>query len=71
MKGPSYGIKTYRCDGNDILAVINTVREARDYIITNRAPAYIEFVTYRISDHSTSDYSVLYRSQEEIDSWKS
>jgi 2-oxoisovalerate dehydrogenase E1 component alpha subunit len=30
----------------------------------------IEFITYRIGDHSTSDHSVLYRAQEEIDSWK-
>ena len=29
MKGPSYGIKSYRVDGNDVLAVINTVKEAR------------------------------------------
>lgn len=31
----------------------------------------IEFITYRVGDHSTSDHSVLYRDQAEIDSWKS
>lgn len=27
-------------------------------------------MTYRISDHSTSDHSVLYRHEEELESWK-
>jgi len=62
MRGPAYGIKSYRVDGNDVLAVISTVREARKYSVENKKPVYIEFMTYRISDHSTSDYSVLYRS---------
>lgn len=28
-------------------------------------------MTYRISDHSTSDNSLLYRNKDEIDLWKS
>mmetsp|Transcript_14391 Transcript_14391/g.12213 ORF Transcript_14391/g.12213 Transcript_14391/m.12213 type:complete len:118 (+) Transcript_14391:965-1318(+) len=28
-------------------------------------------MTYRIGDHSTSDHSVLYRDEGEIESWKS
>lgn len=63
-------MQTYRCDGNDIFACIHTVREARDYIIKNKKPAFIEFMTYRVGDHSTSDHSVLYRSEGEIKSWK-
>lgn len=66
VKGPAYGIQTYRCDGNDALAVVNVVREARKYIIENKKPAFIEFMSYRIGDHSTSDHSVLYRTEEEI-----
>jgi len=27
-------------------------------------------MTYRVGDHSTSDHSVLYRTEEEINSWK-
>lgn len=29
-------MKTYRVDGNDVIAVVNTVREARKYIVENR-----------------------------------
>ncbi|KAL4501516.1 hypothetical protein ABPG72_018567 [Tetrahymena utriculariae] len=70
-KSIGYGIKTYRVDGNDALAVYHTVKEARNYIVTNKAPAFIEFMTYRIGDHSTSDHSVMYRTEDEITSWKS
>ena len=31
----------------------------------------IEFITYRVGDHSTSDHSVLYRAEEELKEWKS
>ena len=27
-------------------------------------------MTYRVGDHSTSDHSILYRNQSEIDEWK-
>lgn len=70
-KSIGYGIKTYRVDGNDALAVYHTVKEARNYIVTNKAPAFVEFMTYRIGDHSTSDHSVMYRTEDEISSWKS
>jgi 2-oxoisovalerate dehydrogenase E1 component alpha subunit len=45
-------------------------KDAREYIVTNKAPAFIEFMTYRIGDHSTSDHSILYRSEDEIKFWK-
>ncbi|CAD8176016.1 unnamed protein product [Paramecium octaurelia] len=70
-KAPAYGMRTLKIDGNDLLAVYNGVKYAREEIIKNKEPFFIEFITYRIGDHSTSDHSVLYRSQEEIDSWKS
>lgn len=49
-------------DGNDVLAVFDAVRYARKWILENRRPFFIEAMTYRVSDHSTSDHSVLYRS---------
>jgi 2-oxoisovalerate dehydrogenase E1 component alpha subunit len=45
-------------------------KDAREYIVTNKVPAFIEFMTYRIGDHSTSDHSILYRSEDEIKFWK-
>ncbi|EGR28988.1 hypothetical protein IMG5_165320 [Ichthyophthirius multifiliis] len=69
-KSIGYGVQTYRVDGNDAMAVYHVVKQAREYIVKNQKPAFIEFMTYRIGDHSTSDYSVLYRSEEEINFYK-
>lgn len=33
-------------------------------------PYFIEFMTYRMGDHSTSDNSALYRSDDERKWWK-
>jgi 2-oxoisovalerate dehydrogenase E1 component alpha subunit len=35
VKGPAYGMNTLKVDGNDVLAVVNAVRYAREYIITH------------------------------------
>ena len=70
IRGPAYGMKTIRVDGNDALAVLHATRLAREYIIKNKAPVFMECMTYRIGDHSTSDYSALYREETEIDSWR-
>jgi 2-oxoisovalerate dehydrogenase E1 component alpha subunit len=56
---------TLRVDGNDALAVYHSVRFARDYIIKNQAPFFLEFMTYRVGDHSTSDNSQMYRTKNE------
>jgi 2-oxoisovalerate dehydrogenase E1 component alpha subunit len=63
-------MKTIRVDGNDAIAVYQATKLARDYIVKHKAPVYLEAMTYRIGDHSTSDYSALYREEKEIDSWR-
>eukprot|EP01015_Nassula_variabilis_P008310 TRINITY_DN1657_c0_g1_i3.p1 TRINITY_DN1657_c0_g1~~TRINITY_DN1657_c0_g1_i3.p1 ORF type:complete len:446 (+),score=79.74 TRINITY_DN1657_c0_g1_i3:3-1340(+) len=68
-KSKGYGMLTIRCDGNDALAVYQAVKYARQYIIKKKEPAFIEFMTYRVGDHSTSDHSILYREEEELKSW--
>jgi len=70
VRGLGYGMKTIRVDGNDAVAVMQATAYAREYIVKNKKPVLLEAMTYRIGDHSTSDHSILYRSQEEIDSWK-
>ena len=69
-RGIPYGIKTFECDGNDVLSVYETVCEARKWIVTRKEPAFVVEHTYRTSGHSKSDKN-LYRSQEEIDLWVS
>jgi len=59
-----------RVDGNDALAVYQAVRFSREYLMREKKPVLIECMTYRLGDHSTSDHSVLYRGEEELESWK-
>lgn len=46
-KGPSYGIHTVRVDGNDVFAVYNATKKAKQYCIENNRPVIIEAMTYR------------------------
>ncbi|XP_030750229.1 2-oxoisovalerate dehydrogenase subunit alpha, mitochondrial [Sitophilus oryzae] len=68
-KGPSYGIHTLRVDGNDVLAVYKATQLAREYATKENKPVLIEALTYRVGDHSTSDDSSAYRSQDEVLDW--
>jgi 2-oxoisovalerate dehydrogenase E1 component alpha subunit len=69
-RGPAYGIRTIRVDGNDVYAVLRATQEARSYAVENQAPVLIEAMTYRQGHHSTSDDSTSYRPLEEISLWK-
>ena len=46
-RGPGYGIDTVRVDGNDILAVITAVREARRRCLAQGRAVLVEAMTYR------------------------
>lgn len=64
------GIASVRVDGNDALAVLEATRYARKYIVEKKKPFFLEFMTYRVGDHSTSDNSTLYRDDDERNEWK-
>lgn len=68
-RGLAYGINTIRVDGNDVFAVYNAVKAAREHIISTGTPALIESMSYRGGDHSTSDFSKMYRHEEEMKKW--
>lgn len=68
-RGPGYGIATFRVDGNDLLAVYNTVKKARQICLEEQRPVLIEAISYRVGHHSTSDDSTAYRKKEEIEEW--
>lgn len=46
-RGPGYGIDTIRVDGNDVLAVLGAVREARRRCVTEGRAVLVEAMTYR------------------------
>jgi 2-oxoisovalerate dehydrogenase E1 component alpha subunit len=70
-RGIGYGIDTIRVDGNDIWAVREVVKKAREMALEDGGkPILIEAMTYRVSHHSTSDDSFAYRARVEVEDWK-
>ncbi len=69
VKAKAYGMPGLRVDGNDVLAVYQTVKEAVDRARSGGGPSFIECFTYRIGAHSTSDDPTRYRSDEEVKRW--
>ena len=69
QKSAAYGIEGIRVDGNDAFAVylasMMAVENARKNV-----PTLIECLTYRLSDHTTSDDATRYRSPEELALWE-
>lgn len=68
QRAAAFGFKAYECDGNDVLAVYETVKEAREYVVAGNGPVLVVEHTYRTSGHSKSDGN-LYRTKEEIKYW--
>jgi 2-oxoisovalerate dehydrogenase E1 component alpha subunit len=64
-----YGIPALRADGNDYLAVVAATRWAAQRARTNGGPTLIEWVTYRVGAHSTSDDPARYRPADEWKAW--
>ena len=55
-------------DGNDVIAVQEAVASARERIVREHKPYFIEAMTYRQCGHSRSD-KLLYRTHEEEEEW--
>ncbi len=68
-KAQAYGFEGVRVDGNDLLAVYRSTKEAVDKARTGGGPTMIEAVTYRMGPHSSSDDPSRYRSKEEVEEW--
>jgi 2-oxoisovalerate dehydrogenase E1 component alpha subunit len=68
-KGLGYGIPALRVDGNDALAVYAVTRWAADRARSNLGPTLIEFFTYRVEGHSTSDDPTAYRPKGAGQAW--
>lgn len=69
FKGLGYGIPSIRVDGNDYLAVHAVSKWATERARAGHGPTLIEFVTYRIGAHSTSDDPSGYRSDDSDAAW--
>ena len=69
QRAEGYGIPWHYIDGNDLLTVYETMRDATEYIRSGNGPVLVETQTYRYFGHSKSDRN-LYRSKDEIDDWR-
>jgi 2-oxoisovalerate dehydrogenase E1 component alpha subunit len=68
-RGHGFGIPALRVDGNDYLAVHAVAQWAIERARRNLGPTLIEYVTYRVGAHSTSDDPSAYRPKTESDAW--
>ncbi|AKO99726.1 Pyruvate/2-oxoglutarate dehydrogenase complex, dehydrogenase component, eukaryotic type (plasmid) [Marinovum algicola DG 898] len=64
-----YGIPALRVDGNDYLAVAAVSKWAVARTRAGHGPVAIEWFTYRVAAHSTSDDPSAYRAKDEAAAW--
>lgn len=69
QRAQGYGIPGERVDGNDLLAVYDTVYRAAQHARSGQGPVLIESYTYRYKGHSKSDQN-RYRTRDEIREWQ-
>ncbi len=68
-RGLGFGIPALRVDGNDYLAVYAVACWAAERARRNLGPTLVEYVTYRVGAHSTSDDPSAYRPKTESEAW--
>ncbi|UKK02896.2 branched-chain alpha-keto acid dehydrogenase E1 [Theileria orientalis] len=69
IRGLALGVPSLRVDGNDLFASYIATKYAREYCVKNSTPVVIEYMTYRVGHHSTSDESSQYRGKGEFEAW--
>ena len=71
QKAVAAGIPGIQVDGNDAIAVRHVVSEALAKARSGGGPTVVEALTYRLSDHTTSDDASRYRDANEVNgAWK-
>lgn len=68
-RGIGYGLPALRVDGNDFLAVMAAAKWATDRARAGLGPTFVEWLTYRVASHTTSDDAGAYRAREEAGAW--
>jgi pyruvate dehydrogenase E1 component alpha subunit len=70
IKAHGYGMPGFRVDGNDVVAVHDVLKRVIERARNGEGPSFVEAVTYRIGPHSSSDDPTRYRSEAEVELWK-
>jgi len=66
QKGIAGGLYCQQADGNDLLAVLVAMQQARERALNGEGGTVLELLTYRLADHTTVDDARRYRSEEEV-----
>jgi len=66
QKGIAGGLHCLQVDGNDIIAVLEAMRRATTRARSGMGGSVIEFMTYRLHDHTTADDARRYRGEDEV-----
>ncbi len=61
----AYGMHALEVDGQDVEAVYEVAREAREYALSGAGPAFVNARTYRLTGHYVGDPQV-YRDKDEL-----
>jgi len=67
-KGIGYGMKALTVDGNNILEMVNTLNECRNYCIQEQKPVLLECMTFRMRGHEEAS-GVKYVPSEYFEEW--
>jgi len=70
QKAIAFGFEGVQVDGNDVLAVYKTVKDAIEKARSGKGPTLIECNTYRLGAHTTADDPTRYRKEKEVKEWK-
>lgn len=66
QKGLAGGLHCLQVDGNDLVAVLEAMRRALELARSGGGGSVIEFLTYRLHDHTTADDARRYRGEDEV-----
>ena len=66
QKGIAGGLACLQVDGNDLIAVLEAMRRATTRARNGDGGTVIEFLTYRLHDHTTADDARRYRGEDEV-----
>lgn len=69
-RASSYGIAAEAVDGNDVIAIWEAAKTAAERARSGKGPTLIEARTYRTRPHAEGMRDAGYRTQDEIDEWK-
>ncbi|MEX5307302.1 thiamine pyrophosphate-dependent enzyme [Kocuria sp. CPCC 205258] len=68
-KAVGYGMAGERVDGNDLVALLATLRRAVDLARSESEPLLVEAHTYRMQAHTNADDATRYRDDAEVQEW--